>query len=382
MIPQAQRLHQVEEYFFSRKLQEVRTLEANGNPVINLGIGSPDLPPPGPVLSGLNQALVNPTAHQYQPYKGTADFRSAIQDFYQRYFQVELDPEAQILPLMGSKEGIMHISMAFLNEGDQVLIPDPGYPTYGAATRLVGAEQVPYELAEETGWLPDLQALERTDLSRVKLMWVNYPHMPTGARGNASLFRELISFAKRNQILLVNDNPYSFILNESPRSILAEEGAFDCVLELNSLSKSFNMSGWRIGMLCGGAENINAVLKVKTQMDSGMFLPLQAGAAVALRMPSDWFSTQNQVYARRKEKMLELVQALGCAVSENQAGMFLWARIPRGQRSEEFMDSVLYQHGIFIAPGQIFGSRGEGYVRFSLCSSEEKISQALKRVAG
>lgn len=382
MVPQAQRLNHVEEYFFSRKLQEVRSLEAAGKAVINLGVGSPDLPPPSQVLAGLNQALVNPAAHQYQPYKGTADFRNAIREFYREHFQVELDPEGQILPLMGSKEGIMHISMAFLNEGDEVLIPNPGYPTYASATRLVGATQVPYELSEEKGWMPDLVELEKRDLSRVKLMWINYPHMPTGASGGAVLFRELIAFARRNGILLVNDNPYSFILNEHPRSILAEEGAFDTVMELNSLSKSFNMSGWRIGMLCGGEENINAVLKVKTQMDSGMFLPLQAGAAAALRMPSNWFSVQNEVYARRKEKVLRLAQALGCQVSEKQTGMFVWARIPSGDSSEGFMDDLLHRKGIFIAPGQIFGSQGEGYVRFSLCASEERIFQALKRVEG
>ena len=380
MIDQATRLNHVEEYYFSTKLQEVRALEASGKPIVNLGIGSPDLAPPPEVLAGLNQALVNPGAHQYQPYRGTGDFRNAIQEFYQEYYGVALNPETEVLPLMGSKEGIAHISMAFLNDGDEVLIPNPGYPTYSSVTRLFGATAVYYDLEEERDWQPNLEELEQKDLSRVKLMWVNYPHMPTGASGSEDLFRKLIRFAKKHRILIVNDNPYSFILNEHPKSILKEEGAMDVVLELNSLSKSFNMAGWRIGMLCGSAKNINSVLKVKTNMDSGMFFPLQAGAATALRLPVGWFSSQNEIYARRKEAMMELAKALGCTPSKDQTGMFIWARVPEGMTSEGMVDHLLHEHSIFIAPGFIFGSRGEGYVRFSLCATEENIQKALKRI--
>lgn len=380
MIAQAIRLNQVEEYYFSKKLQEVRELQASGRPIINLGIGSPDLPPPSQVLAGFNTAFTDPVAHQYQPYRGTSDFRQAIREFYLTHYNVELDHETQVLPLMGSKEGIMHISMAFLNDGDEVLIPNPGYPTYTSVTQLVGATSVPYDLKEEHNWFPDLQELERRDLSKVKLMWINYPHMPTGAIAGADRFKELIAFAKRNHILIVNDNPYSFILNKEPRSILQEEGAMEVVLELNSLSKTFNMAGWRIGMLCGSKTNLDTVLKVKTNMDSGMFFPLQAGAAAALRLSSEWFSQLNEIYTQRRKKMFELVKALGCSFSEDQAGMFIWAKVPQNTTSLEVVDRLLYESDIFIAPGFIFGSQGEGYVRFSLCASHEKIEEALTRV--
>ena len=380
MIDQATRLNHVEEYYFSTKLQEVRALEAAGKPIVNLGIGSPDLPPPPQVLAGLNQAMVNPGAHQYQPYRGTADFRKAIQEFYKNFYGVNLNSDSEILPLMGSKEGIAHISMAFLNEGDEVLIPNPGYPTYSSVTKLFGAKPVYYNLEEENEWQPNLEELEKRDLTHVKLMWVNYPHMPTGASGSEDLFRNLIAFAKKHKILIVNDNPYSFILNENPKSILKEEGAMDVVLELNSLSKSFNMAGWRIGMLCGSEKNINSVLKVKSNMDSGMFFPIQAGAATALRLPVSWFSSQNEIYSRRKIEMLKLADALGCTPSKEQTGMFIWAKAPEGFTSEGFVDFLLHEHSIFIAPGFIFGSQGEGYVRFSLCATEEKIQTALKRI--
>ena len=380
MIDQAKRLDHVEEYYFSTKLREVRALEAKGNPIINLGIGSPDLPPPPQVLAGLNQAMVNPSAHQYQPYRGTADFRSAIQEFYLEHYEVNLDVETEILPLMGSKEGIAHISMAFLNDGDEVLIPNPGYPTYSSVTELFGAKARYYDLNEKGDWLPDLEELEKKDLNNVKLMWVNYPHMPTGAAAGATLFRDLVAFAKKHKILIVNDNPYSFILNDNPKSILKVEGAMDVVLELNSLSKSFNMAGWRVGMLCGSAKNIDSVLKVKTNMDSGMFFPVQAGAATALRLPKKWFTVQNEIYQCRKEKMLGLAKALKCIPGKEQSGMFIWARIPEGTTSEEFVNNLLYEHHIFTAPGFIFGSQGEGYVRFSLCAPEEKINEALTRI--
>ena len=380
MIQQALRLNGVEEYYFSKKLMQVRGMREAGTPVINLGIGSPDLPPPPEVLSALNQALLAPDAHQYQPYRGVTDFRVAIQEFYRNYYDVALDPATEILPLMGSKEGITHISMAFLNQGDEVLIPNPGYPTYAAVSRLLGAVPLSYELEEDRDWLPDLEQLEQRDLSKVKLMWVNYPHMPTGAMGSARLFRKLVSFAKKHKILLVNDNPYSLILNEQVESILKQEGAKEVVLELNSLSKSFNMSGWRVGMLCGSQANINAVLKVKTNMDSGMFFPLQVGAAQALRLSRDWFEGQNKVYAARKEHMLHLARALGCEPAMRQAGMFLWCRLPGAESSECFVDQLLHQAHIFAAPGSIFGSRGEGYIRFSLCAPEEHIEEALQRV--
>ncbi len=380
MIQQATRLDQVQEYYFSAKLREVRALEAQGKPIINLGIGSPDLPPPPEVIDGLNEALANPGAHQYMPYKGTADFRNAIKEFYESHYAVALDPEKEILPLMGSKEGILHISMAFLNEGDEVLIPNPGYPTYSSVTRLVGAKPVYYDLKEAEGWCPNLKALEQKDLSKVKLMWVNYPHMPTGASANEEIFKELVAFAKKHKILIVNDNPYSFILNDNPKSILKAEGAKEAVLELNSLSKSFNMAGWRVGMVCGSEKNLNSILKVKSNMDSGMFYPLQAGAAAALRLPESWFKSQNAIYALRKEKILELAFFLNCVPTKDQTGMFVWARVPKGTTSEAFVDDLLHRHSIFTAPGFIFGSQGEGYIRFSLCTSEENIDRAIKRI--
>ncbi len=380
MIAQANRLDHVEEYYFSTKLKEVRALQESGKPIINLGIGSPDLPPPPQVLEELNQALVNASAHQYQPYRGTTNFRKAIQEFYQNYYGVELNPESEILPLMGSKEGITHISMAFLNEGDEVLIPNPGYPTYEAVSRLVGAKSIFYELNEAEGWLPNLKELEKKDLTKVKLMWVNYPHMPTGASATDKLFEDLIAFARKHRILIVNDNPYSLILNEEPKSILQEKGAMDAVLELNSLSKSFNMSGWRIGMLCGSEKNLNSVLKVKTNMDSGMFFPLQEGAATALRLPRKWFSEQNKTYLRRKDQLLKLIKALNCRCTSDQTGLFLWCHVPEGFTSESFVEHLLHKYHIFAAPGFIFGSQGEGYVRFSLCATEEKISTAFNRI--
>ncbi len=380
MIAQANRLNHVQEYYFSTKLQEVRALAASGRDIINLGIGSPDLPPPPEVITELNLALTNPVAHQYQPYKGTADFRNSIKEFYAIHYQVELDAEKEILPLMGSKEGITHISMAFLNEGDEVLIPNPGYPTYTSVTNLVGATPVYYSLTEEENWSPDLEELANRDLSKVKLMWVNYPHMPTGASANDEIFKNLIAFARKHKILIINDNPYSFILNENPKSILKAEGAKDVVLELNSLSKSFNMAGWRIGMICGNEKNLNTILKVKTNMDSGMFYPLQAGAAAALRLPVSWFNSQNAIYTSRKEKILELAEVLGCKPAKEQTGMFVWARVPPGTTSESFVDELLHEHSIFTAPGFIFGSQGEGYVRFSLCATRENIERAIIRM--
>ena len=376
---QAERLTHLREYYFSQKLEEVRSLEAAGKDIINLGIGSPDLAPPTAVVTALNQALTDKGAHQYQPYKGQPRLRQAMRNFYSTHYKVNLG-DTEVLPLMGSKEGILHISMAFLNAGDQVLIPDPGYPTYKAVTELVGAEPVFYPLAEENEWLPDLDALEEQDLSRVKLMWVNYPHMPTGTPAPDGLFEALVNFARRNDILLVNDNPYSFILNKHQKSLLEIEGSKDVAMELNSLSKTFNMSGWRIGMLCGSEAHLKTVLKVKSNMDSGMFYPLQAGAAAALELPNTWFEEQNAIYRNRREKLLKLVDALGCTTNGVQTGMFIWARVPAGETSESFVDQVLYNLNIFIAPGMIFGEQGEGFVRFSLCATEEVIEKAIKRL--
>lgn len=378
-MKEANKLNQIKEYYFSSKLKALAEMRRKGKEIIYLGVGSPDLPPPSKVIFALTQALQNPGAHQYQPYKGTEDFRNAVQGFYKNHFNTNLDPDTEILPLMGSKEGIFHISAAFLNPGDEVLVPNPGYPTYAAVTKLMEAVPVFYELKEENEWLPDLEQLETQDLSKVKLMWVNYPHMPTGAVGNIDLFRKLIVFAKKHEILLVNDNPYSFILNESPMSMLEIEGAKEVAMELNSLSKSFNMSGWRVGMLCGSEANINTVLKVKTNMDSGMFFPVMAGATEALKLPSSWFAQQNEIYAKRKQKMLELIVALDCNVTKNQVGMFIWAKVPAGISSEDFVEKLIHEHGIFAAPGFIFGSKGEGYVRFSLCASEEIIQMALEK---
>lgn len=377
---QAERLNEVKEYYFSSKLREVRALEASGKPIINLGIGSPDLPPPVEVIKGLNNALANTAAHQYQPYKGTVDFRHAIKEFYGTHYSVGLDAEKEILPLMGSKEGILHISMAFLNEGDQVLIPNPGYPTYSSVTKLVGAEPVFYDLNENGNWLPDLESLEKMDLSKVKLMWVNYPHMPTGASATKKVFQDLVAFAKKHNILIVNDNPYSFILNDHPISILEAEGAMEVALELNSLSKSFNMAGWRIGMVCGNEDNLNAVLKVKSNMDSGMFFPLQSGAAIALRLPKEWFNDLNVIYRTRKKLVLQLASILKCIPEKDQTGMFVWAKVPLDTTSELFVDHLLHTYDLFATPGFIFGDQGEGYIRFSLCTTEEKIKEAINRI--
>ena len=376
----ARRIASVSEYYFSKKLREVRGLEAQGHQIINMGIGSPDLAPPQAVVEALQQVLAHPGAHKYQSYQGLPELRQAMADFYQKQYGVGLNPDNQVLPLMGSKEGIMHISMAFLNAGDQVLIPNPGYPTYSSVTRLVEAEAVYYDLDAENDWLPDFEALSRQDLSKVKLMWVNYPHMPTGARGNIELFADLVAFAKAHNILVINDNPYSFILNDAPESLLAADPNFSNVMELNSLSKAFNMAGWRVGMLSGSADNIAHVLKVKSNMDSGMFYGLQQGAIAALQQPQSWFDGINAVYKERRELLWELATRLGCTFDRQTAGMFVWAKLPEGSPdSESFIDKVLHEQHVFITPGTIFGSAGAGYIRFSLCVSVEQIEEAISR---
>lgn len=380
MITFADRLNTVEEYYFSKKLREVNLLKSHGKPIINLGIGSPDLEPPARVIDAINESMNDAVAHKYQSYQGLPELREAMTEFYKEHYGVSLSPLTEVLPLMGSKEGIMHISMAFLNAGDAVLIPNPGYPTYASVTRLVGANPIFYDLVGENDWCPDLIALEKSDLSKVKLMWVSYPHMPTGATGSNKVFEDLIAFAKRHQILVINDNPYSFILNKYPRSILKYKGAKDVCLELNSLSKTFNMAGWRVGMVLGKTEYINAILKVKSNMDSGMFYGIQKGAIEALKCSKMWFTSLNSVYEERRQKVWELAAALNCTYDENATGLFVWAKLPAGLKAEEYIDKILKDYSIFIAPGTIFGSNGEGYIRFSLCAPLEELQDAIDRV--
>lgn len=380
MIQFANRLQTVQEYYFSKKLQEVRQLIAEGKPIINIGIGSPDLQPPSSVLKAIQDSLLDTGAHSYQSYQGLPEFRQAVANFYQNNYNVTINPTNEVLPLMGSKEGIMHISLAFLNEGDQVLIPNPGYPTYSSVTNLLGGKPIFYDLEEATNWQPNFEALEKLDTSKIKLMWVNYPHMPTGANATKETFQKLIDFGKKHNIVIVNDNPYSFILNEHPQSILQIEGAKDIALELNSVSKSFNMAGWRVGMLLGKPEFLTEVLKVKTQMDSGMFYGIQKGATKALELDKDWFTQLNNTYRKRQKLVFELAEKLGCTYDKNTSGMFVWCKLPEGKTAEEMIDDLLYNKHIFAAPGTIFGSQGEGYIRFSLCVPEEKINEAINRI--
>lgn len=382
MIIPAERLNSVQEYYFSRKLAEVRQLENQGKEIINLGIGNPDLPPSSPTIEKLSQAAAGEGSHGYQPYRGTAALRQAMANWYERVYGVELKPDHEILPLIGSKEGIFHVSMAFLNPGDRVLVPDPGYPAYASVTRLAGAEPVFYDLNEASGWLPDLKTLSAKNLSRVKLMWINYPHMPAGKVAAPGDFRELIRFARENNLLICHDNPYSLILNPGkPLSILSIEGALETCLELNSLSKSHNMAGWRIGMVCGKREFIDSILIIKSNMDSGIFLPLQLAAAQALQNSEEWHRQQNEVYKRRREKIFALVEALECTYRKDAAGMFVWAKLPDAiADAEKFVNDLLYSKGIFVAPGTIFGKNGQRFIRVSLCASEENIQIAIERV--
>ncbi|MFT6836805.1 MAG: LL-diaminopimelate aminotransferase [Sediminicola sp.] len=377
----ADRLKTVEEYYFSKKLREVRGLMAEGRPVINMGIGSPDLAPSQEVIEALQESVNGANAHQYQSYQGLPELREAFSAFYHAKFGVTVNPVNEVLPLMGSKEGIMHISMAFLNPGDEVLIPNPGYPTYSSVTNLVGGIPKYYDLLAKNGWFPDLEALEKNDLSKVKIMWTSYPHMPTGATATEGQLMDLVAFAKRNNILLVNDNPYSFVLNQTPISILGVEGAMEVALELNSLSKTFNMAGWRVGMVLGSKAHIDEVLKVKSNMDSGMFYGIQKGAIAALQSSEVWFDKLTQVYTSRRNLVFQLADKLNCTYDgQNAVGMFVWAKLPAGIASAEtFIDEVLYNKNIFITPGTIFGSNGEGYIRFSLCVTEDKIKEAISR---
>lgn len=380
-ISTAERLASVKEYYFSKKLREVAQLQQQGKPILNMGIGSPDLPPHPAVVQALDQGMSHPRAHMYQSYQGLPELRQGIAEFYQRSYGVSLNYENEVLPLMGSKEGIMHISMAFLNPGDEVLIPNPGYPTYSSVSQLVQAKPIFYALKNENNWQPDFEALEALDTQNIKLMWLNYPHMPTGAQAEEATLKRLIDWAKKNNILLVNDNPYSFIINDTPTSILAIEGAKEVALELNSLSKSFNMAGWRVGMLLGNADLINAVLKVKSNMDSGMFYGIQQGAIAALRIEKSWQEELNAVYSSRRAKVEELATVLNTTFDPKSVGMFLWCKLPQGSPSAEtFIDQILYEKDIFITPGTIFGSQGEGFIRFSLCIEEQKIQTAINRL--
>jgi aspartate/methionine/tyrosine aminotransferase len=381
MIKTANRIANVEEYYFSRKLAEVRGLDTPDFRVINLGIGSPDQAPSVATIDTLTASAKNPGHHGYQNYKGIPQLRKGIADFYQKTYQVSLDPESMILPLMGSKEGIMHIAMAFVNEGDEVLIPNPGYPTYSSVATLVGAKLRPYELREDMNWGIDIRALRESDLSRVKIMWVNFPHMPTGRIASRQELKELVDLAREHQFLIVNDNPYSLILNDSPLSILSIEGAEEVALELNSLSKSHNMAGWRIGWVAGKKEYVDAVLKVKSNMDSGMFLGLQHAAVEALKNGNDWFSSLNKVYAERKQVAIKLLDTLGCSYAKEQSGLFVWAKAPASiQDVEKWIDEILYGTRVFITPGFIFGEAGRKYIRISLCCTVEMLNEALHRI--
>jgi LL-diaminopimelate aminotransferase len=382
MIQPAKRLENVEEYYFSKKLKEVNLLKAHGKPIINFGIGSPDIEPQFNILAALSSSLGDEKAHSYQSYQGLPELRQAMAGFYKEKFGVSLSWQVEVLPLMGSKEGIMHISMAFLNEGDEVLIPNLGYPGYAAVTKLLNAKPRYYKLIEKDGWLPNLQAIEKMkDISKVKLMWINYPHMPTGVKATNKAFEDVIAFAKRNNILVVNDNPYSFILNDFPRSILKYPGAKDTCLELNSLSKTFNMAGWRVGMVLGKAEYLEAILKVKSNMDSGMFYGIQKGAIQALKSTESWFTSLNETYGERRKMAWKLADALKCTYSKNTAGMFVWAKLPGRTKSEVFTDKLLKERSIFVAPGTVFGTKGEGYIRISLCAPIGDFEEAIERVS-
>ena len=377
----ANRLNNVKEYYFSKKLREVASLIKVGKPIINMGIGSPDILPSKSVISSFLESIKHPKAHQYQSYQGIPELRNAISNFYNTHYKVSLNAESEVLPLIGSKEGIMHISMAFLNPGDHVLIPNPGYPTYSSVTRLLEAKPVLYDLKESNGWLPDLLALKKTDLSKVKIMWVNYPHMPSGAEANNVFFDELILFAKTNKILIINDNPYSFILTKSPKSFLSQNGALEIGMELNSLSKSFNMAGWRVGMLLGNSSNIESVLKVKSNMDSGMFYGIQKGAINALELSNKWFDSLNKIYIERREIAWKIADKLNTIYDKKAVGLFVWAKLSDNiENSDILLDELLYEKNIFITPGRIFGSQGDRYIRISLCLEKLKLKEALSRL--
>jgi aspartate/methionine/tyrosine aminotransferase len=380
-IVPAERVNNVSEYYFSIKLKEIAEMNAVGKKVINLGVGSPDLPPSPQTIETLREHALRVDEHGYQPYIGIPELRRAFSVWYKDWYSVETNPDTEIQPLIGSKEGILHISMAFLNPGDGVLLPNPGYPTYSSVSSLVGARPVPYELKEEAGWYPDFEALERTDLSGVKLMWVNYPNMPTGANACMELFERLVAFGRRHGIVIVNDNPYSFILNDKPLSILSVPGAKEICIEMNSLSKSHNMPGWRIAMLASNAQFVQWILRVKSNIDSGQFKPMQYAAAAALEAPKSWYDGMNNVYRSRRDLAGEIMRILHCRYDDAQVGMFLWGKIPDEAESAAVLaDKVLYEANVFVTPGFIFGSLGERYLRISLCCKNEILKEALNRI--
>ena len=380
-ITTSKRLKGIGEYYFSQKLREIEALNKAGKDIINLGIGSPDLAPHPDVIKTLQEEAAKPNVHAYQSYKGSPVLRKAMSDWYKKWYHVELDAATEILPLIGSKEGIMHVCMTYLNKGDEVLVPNPGYPTYTSAVKLAGGKCVDYKLLLKNNYEPDYDKLEKKGLKKVKFMFVNYPQMPTGQLPTKALFEKLVRFAKKHGIIIIHDNPYSFILNDNPMSLLSVKGAKGCVIELNSLSKSHNMAGWRVGMLCGSKERIEEVLRFKSNMDSGMFLPVQLAAARALSLGKEWHDMVNEVYRKRREKVFELLELLNCKFSRSQAGMFVWAAIPgKYKNGFELSDEVLYKANVFITPGGIFGTAGDEYIRVSLCSTEEKFEEAISRI--
>jgi LL-diaminopimelate aminotransferase len=379
----ADRLSGVNEYYFSAKLKEIAQMQREGKKIINLGIGSPDLPPHRSVITELTDSAALPDHHGYQSYIGIPELRKAFADWYLTYYGVMLNPDSEILPLIGSKEGIMHIAMTFLDEKDEVLVPDPGYPAYAAVSAISGAKIRVYDLNETNNWLPDLNLLENQNLKSVKLMWVNYPNMPTGAAPDISFYQQLVDFGKKHSILIVNDNPYSFILNPNPRSILSIPGALENCIELNSLSKSHNMAGWRIGMAAGAPSYLQQIIKFKSNMDSGMYKPIQKAAVKALALSKDWFDDLNRVYAERREKAEDIMHLLGCVFQEEQTGLFLWGKIPTAyQDGYTLCDHLLYNAGVFITPGGIFGKNGDSYIRISLCSSKDILEDAYAKIKG
>ena len=381
IIPMANRLQQVEEYYFSKKLQEIRRMNNSGKDVINLGIGSPDMPPAPEVIDRLNQSAQVETNHGYQPYRGTPELRLAISQWYQRTYGVVLDTDRQILPLIGSKEGIFHISMAFLNPGDEVLIPNPGYPGYAGATKLIGALPISYLLDADDQWKPNWKYLESLDTTKVKLMWINYPHMPTGALSDVETFTRLINWCQKRRILLCHDNPYSLILNpQPPLSLHSIPGSFEVALELNSLSKGHHMAGWRVGMLTGNSSYIDAVVQVKSNIDSGMFKGIQDAAVAALQPQNSWHHNQNRVYQSRKVLVQRLMGLIGCTYESDTAGLFVWGKVPKGVNAVSFTDQILKQAKVFLVPGQVFGDQGKDYVRASLCLNESRIKEAIDRI--
>ena len=380
MIQTADRLNSVQEYYFSKKLEEIRQMNLAGKDVINLGIGSPDLAPAPSVIDALHKSALLDTSHGYQSYRSLEELRVAIADFYKRFFNVDVNPKTEVLPLLGSKEGVMYISMAFLNPGDTVLLPNPGYPAYEAVSKMVEAKPVMYDLDPAKNWGPDLASIDTDVAKKAKIMWVNYPNMPTGTRALKHIFKDLIAFGKKYDILICNDNPYSFILNDSPQSALEEVGSLDHCLELNSMSKAYNMAGWRVGMVLANEYYINAILKVKSNVDSGMFRPVQEAAIEALNLPASWIAENNLIYKKRKIVAEELLRTIGCEFEDNQVGMFVWAKNPVGRGSEEFIDEILQKANVFVTPGTIFGTKGEGFVRVSLCSTEEKFRESIERI--